>query len=229
MPLPRGLLTSVCRAVRRWHELGEPPPDQSSSSEHLRLASECAACGDETSAFCCVGVPDFCAGGRLPHNIAASAEEPQRALLHLVEWEHQSARGTRVETCVERQCASCAQTLLETGCPLAIVPAAAFRNAERRERAATESETDGTDAQPQRPSQKLRPPNGFGHVYRRGRVLLHVLPGNRPLLVNPRERPCVLCDAGPETGGRLSAHKSTCPCVNAESRCPNATSSEVNS
>ena len=128
-------------AAHRWHELGEPPPDQSSSTEHWQLASECVAWDDATSAFCCVGAPHYCADGCLPHNVAASPAQPHCALAHLVEWTRASAHGTRVEICVERQCAVCAQLLLDKGCPVAIVTIDVFRTTERyarREAAAAE-------------------------------------------------------------------------------------------
>jgi hypothetical protein len=154
----------------------------------------------------------------LPHNVAASPAQPQRALAHLVEWTHASPCRTRVEICVERQCAICAQMVLHKGCPWVVVPIAEFRDAERRARRAAaaaegecavcDSDTDDADAD----APPRNEPRRLG-VYRRGPVLLRVLPGrrSRPLLINPRERPCELC------GTREPAHAETCPCVNAES------------
>ena len=149
---PAGYFKSRERLLE-WHkydQYGEPPPDAASWTERWRLASECAAWTNETDAFCCVGVPLFCAGGRVPHNVYASPAQPQRALAHLVEWMHASAHHTRVEICVERQCEPCARVLLEKGCPLSIVPIAAFA-AERRARCkAAAAESVRVEPQPTR-------------------------------------------------------------------------------
>ena len=213
--LPRAAHGSV-RAVHRWHELGEPPPDQSSWTEHWRLASECVAWDDATTAFCCVGVPQYCADGCLPHNVAASMAQPQRALAHLVEWTHASAHRTRVEICVERQCAICAQMLIGKGCPLAVVAIAAFRDAERHARREAAAASEGGCAVCEADTDAPSPQNAshWPGVYRRGRALLQVFPGMRAQMINPRERPCVLCDAGGSWG---AAHTSACPCVNIDS------------
>lgn len=128
---PAGYFNSRSRLLD-WYEYGEPPPDQSSRKEGWKLASECAAWSDEVSKFCCVGAPHYCADGRLPHHVIASAAQPQRALLHLVEWTCLTAPGSiRVEISVGRQCQSCACMLLDKGCPLSIVPVAAFCKEQR--------------------------------------------------------------------------------------------------
>lgn len=172
------------------------------------------------SKFCCVGAPHYCAGGRVPHHVHANPAQPQRALVHLVEWTHASAHRTRVEIHLARQCASCARMLLERGFPLSIVAMAAFRDVERRARreaaecssGCVECETDGAnEPQQQTPPQNVA--HGAGSVYRRGRILLWIpYPGSREMLINPRERPCELCHAG-----QGKAHTAACPCVNVES------------
>jgi len=212
---PAGYFKSRERLLE-WHELGEPPPDQSSWTEHWRLASECVAWDDATTAFCCVGVPQYCADGCLPHNVAASMAQPQRALAHLVEWTHASAHRTRVEICVERQCAICAQMLIGKGCPLAVVAIAAFRDAERHARREAAAASEGGCAVCEADTDAPSPQNAshWPGVYRRGRALLQVFPGMRAQMINPRERPCVLCDAGGSWG---AAHTSACPCVNIDS------------
>lgn len=246
---PAGYFNSRERLLE-WHEYGEPPPDQGSSTEQWRVASERAAWDDETAAFCCVGAPHFCADGHLPHNVIASPAQPQRALAHLVQWEHTTVHHTRVDFSVARQCESCAHMLLEKRCPLSIVPVAVFR-AECRARCeeAAIPRCDACEPMPQpahtadtpaacmagpdngvtgRATQRFDPAQsgtvptvtwqsdtrlGSGNVYRRGRILLWIpYPGSREMLINPRERPCELCHAGP-----AKAHATTCPCVNVES------------
>ena len=131
--------------------------------------------------------------------------QPQRVLVHLVERTHASMHHRRVEISMARHCEPCARLLLEKGCPLSVVPLATFC-AEWRVRCEA-----AADAPAPNPSQRHA-----GAVYRRGQVLLHVLPGMRPLLINPRERPCVLCGTD-ERRGRRDPHADTCPCVNVES------------
>ena len=104
--------------------------------------------------------------------------------------------------------------LLEKGCPLSIVAMAAFRDVERSARreaaesasGCVECETDGANE----PQQQTPPQNvaqGAANVYRRGRVLLWIpYPGSREMLINPRERPCELCRAGPGKHTRQHAH-----------------------
>ena len=120
------LTTRALARLRRWHEYGEPPPDCASSTEDWQLACACVCWRDETTAFCCVGAPHYCNGGRLPHNVPASSTQRQRALLHLVKSTHSGSSGHTVHVYVERQCAACAHSLLEAGCPLHIVLIAAF-------------------------------------------------------------------------------------------------------
>ena len=62
-----------------------------------------------------------------------------------------------------------------------------------------------------RPGTLLNPHRGPGILYRINRGLFRVWPGSAPFFINPRERPCELCEV------RMGPHATTCPCVNLES------------
>ena len=129
---------------------------------------------------------------------------------------------TRIDICVERQCEPCARMLLEAGCPLTVLTMANFRDVERCARRKAAAAASGrmdceADTNTQQHDSGRAP---RGNVFRRGRALIRVpgwgIPGTPPELINPRERPCVLCGAD-ERGGRRDPHADSCPCVNFES------------
>jgi hypothetical protein len=145
---PIGYFNSHDRLLEYYDPLNlDPPPfDYYASTVDHALEGKCAAWHDQTSAFCCVGVMQACSRGdarldRLPHNVTASPELPQRALSHLVKVTATSMHALpRISVYVGRQCGLCARMLLSLGCPLSIVASAEFARVAAR---ASEHHADG--------------------------------------------------------------------------------------
>jgi len=108
-----------------YHNL-ELPPDQASRHEywsgHIHGDRQSAAWVQAHAPFCCVGrrcLPTY--AEQRPHNVAACAQQPQWALCHLVAWTFEDMNRIDRRLVETWQCAACANTLLDRGCPLQIV------------------------------------------------------------------------------------------------------------
>ena len=101
-------------------------PDQASRQEywsiHIHNGRQSAAWVRAHKPFCCVGLrrlPTY--AEQRPHNVDACPGQPQWALCHLVQWTWQDMHRIDRRLVETWQCAACANTLLDRGCPLQIV------------------------------------------------------------------------------------------------------------
>jgi hypothetical protein len=100
-----------------------------------------AAWQTHTTAFCCVAVGTQHGGPLKPHNVNASAAQPQCALSHLVDWLLTTFSSIELDVVETRQCEVCANAFLSRSPRLKMLTWSTFKAKERELRRARDNIT----------------------------------------------------------------------------------------